>query len=530
MKVNYSIFVNLHTAWSPLRNRVFLVLWLATLFSNIGTWMQNAAAGWLMTELNPDPFMVSLVQVATVFPLFLFALPAGSLADILDKRKILICMQILLTICMATLGLLVYLHWITPSSLLIFTFLSGTGAAIIYPSWQAIIPQLIPREELPKAITLNGISMNLSRALGPALTGVIIAVIGMSSPFWVNALSNIAIIIALIWWQPKKVRLSKHPAEKFFGSIKMGLRHARSNIRLRASIVRSGGFLVFASCYWALLPLVASTQIHAGPTFYGFLLGMVGLGAIIGFFLLHDLRAKFNVDQIVAIGTVGTSIALLLFGAARHPLVGLIASFIAGLSWIMILPTLVTSAQLALPDWVRGRGIALYTAIQFGSMAIGSAFWGEFAQYIGVANTHYLAAFGILFTLFLFKRWQLHRESVMDITPSKHWQDPLIDVAIEDQAGPVLITIQYHVLPEHRMGFIKDMQIISRQRKRSGAYIWELFEDISKKNVFLETFYVETWLDHLRQHERVIKHDLIVRNRILSYLEQPSAITHYIAR
>ncbi len=518
------------SSWSPLAHRVFLVLWLATLISNVGTWMQNAAAGWLMTELSSSPFMISLVQACTVFPLFLFAFPAGSLADSLDKRKILIWVQVTLSILMIVLTTMVYFGHITPGWLLLFTFLTGTGAAIIYPSWQAILPDLIDRNELSKAITLNGISMNLSRALGPALTGFMIALAGIAFPFLFNAISNLGIIFALIWWQPPKKARSKHPAEDFIGSMKLGLRHASANLRLRVSIIRVSGFLVFASCYWALLPLVATVQIKGGPTFYGFLLGMIGAGAIVGSFLLNELRTKFNADQLVSIGTVGTAIALLLFGAAHQPIVGLVASFIAGISWIMVLPTLMTLAQLALPDWVRGRGIALYSTIQFGAMALGSVLWGQIGNHVGISQTHYIAAFTILLTLFLVKRWQLHRDNDIDITPSKHWRDPDIAVPINNSDGPVLITVQYIVQTQHRDEFIKEMQKIKRQRIKTGAYIWDLFEDVEKPNIFFEMFLVETWLEHLRQHERTIKQDLIVREKVKSFLECNAEITHYIAR
>lgn len=519
-----------HSSWSPLANRVFLVLWCATLFSNIGTWMQNAAAGWLMTELSSSPLMISLVQAATVFPLFLFAFPAGSLADSLDKRKILIWVQFVLSLLLIILTALVYFRSITATWLLIFTFLVGTGAAIIYPSWQAIIPSLIDRTELTKAITLNGISMNLSRAVGPALTGFMIAMAGIAFPFLFNAISNLVIIAALIWWKPTKASQSKHPAEKFISSMKLGLRHAGANIRLRVSIIRVSGFLVFASCYWALLPLVATVQIKGGPTFYGFLLGMIGVGAIVGSLLLNDLRTKFNADQLVSFGTVGTAIALLLFGAAHHPIVGLVASFVAGISWILVLPTLMSLAQLALPDWIRGRGIALYSTIQFGAMAIGSVLWGQIGDLVGIPYTHYIAAFTILFSLLLAKRWQLHRDNDIDITPSNHWRDPYIAVPIDNNDGPVMITVKYSVLEQSRDDFIKEMQKIKRQRIKTGAYIWELFEDVEKPNIFFEMFLVETWLEHLRQHERTIKHDLIVREKIKGYLESDSETTHYIAR
>jgi len=492
--------------------------------------MQNAAAGWLMTELTSSPFIISLVQTATVFPLFLFAFPAGSLADIIDKKKILICVQVTVTVIMMILSILVYRNQINPAWLLFFTFLAGTGAAIIYPSWQAIVLDIIERDEIPKAVTLNGISMNVSRAIGPALAGVIIALAGIASPFLFNALSNIGVIAALIWWKSDKKVPNKHPSEPFLSSMKLGVRHAFSNIRLRTSIVRGSGFLIFASCYWALLPIVATAQIKSGPAFYGFLLGMIGVGAITGSFLLSGLRSKYNADQLVSIGTVGTAISLLLFGATHQPLVGLIASFIAGICWIMILPTISSFAQMALPEWIRGRGIALYSTMQFGSMALGSLLWGKIANYAGVSYTHYIAAFTILLTLLLTKSWQLHRDNDIDVTPSKHWVDPDIAVSINNNDGPVLVTIKYAVRQHHRDDFIKDMQIIKRQRLKTGAYTWQLFEDIEKPNVFFEIFLIDTWLEHLRQHDRTIKHDLITREKIRNYLEQNAEITHYISR
>ena len=517
--------------WSPLKNKVFLVLWLATLFSNIGTWMQNAGAGWLMISLNPDPFVVSLVQVATVFPMFIFALPAGSLADIFDRRKILLIVQIILTVLMSILGLLVSLHYITPFWLLLFTFFSGMGAAIIVPSWQAIVPQLIPKSDLAKAITLNGISMNISRAIGPALTGLVIAFMGLSAPFWLNAISNLGIIWALIWWKPENNLQSKLPAERFMSSMKMGIRHVSANMRLKATIVKSATFFLFSSTYWALLPLIASEQIKGGPTFYGMMLGMIGVGAIAGTFLLPALRKRFNADQLVVIGSIGTSFALVLFGLAKHPTLGILASLIAGLSWIMALPTFSVIAQFSLPNWVKGRGMALYTTIIFGAMALGSAFWGQLAKYIGISWTHYFSAVGMLISLVLIKRWKLHRDNDIDLTPSNHWRNPEISFEVENNEGPVLITIQYFVLNECRGQFLQDLKVLSRQRIRTGAYKWHIFEDLEKENVFLEIFLVETWLEHLRQHERIIRHDLILKERINTYLSQkPVLVTHYIAR
>jgi MFS family permease len=238
-------------------HRAFAVLWTATVISNIGTWMQNAAAGWLMTGLNPDPLVVSLVQVATTLPMFLFGLPAGALADIVDRRRLLVGVQIGLTLSIAVFALMVWRQWASPFTLLIFTFLTGAGAALIGPSWQAIVPQLVPRAHLAPAIAANSIGFNISRAIGPAFAGFIISEWGLAAPFWLNAASNVAVIAALIWWQPQARRGSGLQAERFAGALLAGFRHASANLDLRATMVRATGFFISASAYWALLPLVA---------------------------------------------------------------------------------------------------------------------------------------------------------------------------------------------------------------------------------------------------------------------------------
>ena len=264
---------------SPFRFLTFTVLWIATVVSNIGTWMQNAAASWLMTNLDADPFIVSLVQVATSLPLFLFALPAGALADIVDRRRLLIGVQVAVTALLAAFGVLVWLGRVTPIYLLTFSFLAAAAAALTMPAWQSIVPQLVPREHLQPAVALNSVGLNVSRAVGPALAGIIIAAWGMAAPFWINALTTLGVIAALMWWHPREGGAHHLPAEQFHRAIATGLRHARHNPPLRATLIRAAGFFIFASAYWALLPLVARNQVAGGPELYGILLGAIGAGA-----------------------------------------------------------------------------------------------------------------------------------------------------------------------------------------------------------------------------------------------------------
>ena len=253
------------SAWSPFRHATFAMLWIATVVSNIGSWMYSAASGWLMTDLSPSPLIVSLVQVATTLPIFLFAFPVGALADIVDRRKFLILAQVLMTVVSTAFAAIVWLGAATPANLLLFTFLIGIGGAMTSPAFQAIVPQLVPKADLNSAVAANSVGMNVSRAIGPALAGVLVAAIGISSPFWLNALSNLGVITALMAWRQSQRRTETQPVERFSGAIRVGLRHARNNPHLRATLVRASAFFLFASAYWALLPLVARSRSKAAP-------------------------------------------------------------------------------------------------------------------------------------------------------------------------------------------------------------------------------------------------------------------------
>jgi len=268
--------------WSPFCYAPFTVLWTANVVSSLGGWMYIAASGWLMTSLNADPFIVSMVQVATTLPLFLFALPAGALADILDRRKFLICVQIALTGVSAVFAVIISLGLVTPANLLLFTFLTGVGGALTAPAWQAIVSQLVPKPDLPPAVAANSVGFNVSRAVGPALGGVMITKLGIAAPFWLNTIGNLGMIGALLWWRPSHKETRHLPGERFGSAIHTGLRCARNNPPLRATLVRGVAILLFASAYWALLPLVARQQMGMGPGIYSLLLGAIGAGAVGG--------------------------------------------------------------------------------------------------------------------------------------------------------------------------------------------------------------------------------------------------------
>lgn len=515
-------------AWGALRYRVFRWLWLATVVSNIGSWMYNAASGWLMTSLNPNPLIVSLVQVANSLPLFLFALPAGALADMIDKRRFILALEILTTLCSALFAALVTLNAVTPGVLLLFTFLVGILAALETPAWQAIVPLLVPQPALASAIAVNSVGVNISRVIGPALTGGVILGLGIAAPFWLDAVSNLGVIAVIFFWCPPARPAHALPAEHLSSAIRAGVRYARNNRQLRATLARAVGFFLFASAYWALLPVVARSQLGGGPTLYGVLLAAIGAGAVGGAFVLPRLTGNSGANRVVSLGEAGTAVALVLFGLAHTAWLAALACLIAGIGWIAVLASLSVSAQVALPDWVRGRGLAAYVTVFFGTMTVGSALWGFIADRVGLPAAHYLAAGGALLALFLTRRWRLQSGPEGDLTPSMHWPEPVVAAAVEEDAGPVLVTVEYHVSPENREAFLAALARLARERRRDGAYAWDVYQDAAHPERILETFLVDSWLEHLRQHRRVTNADRIVEEHVHRLARDTPRVTHYI--
>ena len=364
----------------------------------------------------------------------------------------------------------------------------------------------------------------------PALGGLTISAYGIVAPFWINAASNLGIVASLLWWRPRTRAGTLLPAERFGQAILAGLRYARHNQHLRATLVRASGFFLFASAYWALLPLVARQQIGGGPDLYGVLLGVIGASAVAGAFLLPRAKAGLGVDLLFAVGAIGQAVAMVLYGLAREPVTALAASVIAGASWIGALATLSVSAQVALPDWVRARGLALYTTVFFGCLTIGSAAWGEIGVLVGLANAHFLAAAGAVAATALTWRWKLQTGASVDLSPSMHWPAPLTAQPIEHDRGPVLVTVEYRIDPADREPFLEALARLEHERRRDGAYAWGVFEDAAQEGRILETFLIESWMEHLRQHERVTEADRLLQEELRRFDRSGNPkVTHFIA-
>lgn len=439
-----------------------------------------------------------------------FAIPAGALADIMDKRLFLIVGEFSITITSTMFAAIVWLNLATPFNLLLFTFLTSVASTLTSPAWQSVVPQLVPKPDLSPAIAANSVGINVSRAVGPALGGVMVAQIGIAAPFWVNAFSNLG--------------------ERFGSAIRTGLRHARHNSHLRATLIRAVGFFLFASAYWALLPLLTRTQIAGGPSLYGYLLGAIGASAVVSALILPRLKERLGADGLVVTGSIGTAIALVLFGFVSNWLFALAASLFAGASWIAVVATLNVSAQVALPDWVRGRGLAIFVTVFFGALSLGSVIWGEVANIVGLPTAHLLAAGGLVISVPIMWRWKLQTGAELDLTPSMHWPTPVLSHEVENDRGPVLVTVEYQIAPSDRKRFLAAVERLGRERGRDGAYAWGIFEDTAKEGRFVETFLVKSWLEHLRQHERVTNADRVLQKTIRDFLRGGEPIvTHFIA-
>lgn len=517
-------------AGNPFRHRAFTLIWIATVVSNVGGWMSSVASGWLMTSLDPNAFIVSMVQVASSLPMFLFAIPAGALSDIVNQRRFLIVGESTITVLSTAFAALVWLHLITPVGLLLFTSAVTVGSAMTAPAWQSVVAKLVPKPDLPPAVAANSVGINVSRAIGPALGGLIAGAAGIAAPFWFDAFSNIGVIAALMWWRAPAKSASALPSEPFGSAIRAGLRYARYNTYLRATLVRTVAFFVFGSAYWALLPLIARTQIGGGPALYGVLLGVIGASAVGGAILLRRLRKKLGADSLVAAASFGTALATALFAIARQPATAAIASLIAGAAWIAAVASLNVSAQVALPEWVRGRGLAMYVTVMFGALTLGSAIWGELAVIVGVPAALLAAGAGAAIAIPLTWRWKLQTAANVDFSPSMHWPDPVTTHDIEADRGPVLVTIEYHIDPKNRIPFLHAIGQNSRERRRDGAYDWGIFEDPAHDGRFIETFLTDSWLEHLRSHRRVTKADRISEQAVRRFqIGEGPKTTHLIS-
>jgi predicted MFS family arabinose efflux permease len=512
-----------------LNNPAFMVILVATSFSSVGLAMFDTGSAWMMTSLNPSPILVSAVQVATTLPFFLLTLPAGALTDVVDPRRLLIVAEAAVTAISVAFAAVVSARLASPLSLLATSFLMGMCGALAAPAWLLITTILVRRAELDSAIAINTAGYNVARAIGPAVAGYAIARLSIAFPFWCCCVGNLMLLAALIWWRAPRRPQETLPAERLISAMMAGVRYVRYSREMDATLIRAIAFFPFASAYLALLPLVARSQRGDGAEVYGQLMAAIGLGSIVATLALNWLKTRLGANGQAALGAIGTVVSLLLLAAAREPILALIASFISGAASIVALTTFFVSAQVALPEWVRGRGLAIFLTVYFGALTLGSAVWGEVATVKGVPFALYSAGLGILVGMALTWAWKLQTSEGQDLTPSMRWRAPSFANRVTDDRGPILAIAEYRIDPKDSSAFLAVMQNVSLERKRDGAYAWHMFEDAGEEGKMIETYLIHSVLELKYRQARVTVADEMMEEQASQFLKAPAETRYLVA-
>ena len=489
--------------------------------------MQNVGAAWLMVSLHAGPGYVALIQTAASLPYFLLALPAGSAGDIFDRRRLVLFTEVWMMGVALILAILTIGGLTTPWLLLALTFALSAGDAFETPTWRAILPELVPKEDLASASALNGIEFNLARAVGPAAAGLVIAVAGVPTAFVANVISFGGVIFVVARWK-RPIRRSTAPPETLTGATIAAVRYVRNSPAILTLLVRTGIILFFSSSLFALLPSVAKSADERAIG-YGLLLGCFGVGAIGGALLMQRLRTWFSTEVIVSAGVVilGTAIVAI---SRLHRLSTLApVILVSGAAWVLFISLINALVQNLAPDWVRARVLAVFTLVYMGSFALGSALWGGVAQHRSVRLALFYSGVGTVGSAMLALFAKLP-DSTADLSPWNHWRMPVIvkEVRGELLGGPVLVTIEYNVIAEQESKFLKAMRQYSRVRRRDGAYQWGIYRDIEVAHRFVEIFLVHSWAEHLRQHERQTKADRGLEEWVYSYVAAEPKVRHLL--
>jgi MFS family permease len=513
------------SAWRPLRVPLFRNLLIADFLSDIGTFMQTVGAAWLMTSLTSRPSYIALIQTASALPFFLLALPAGSLGDIFDRRKLILCTETWMFIMATILAAVTFTGRMTPWVLLLLTLALSLGDAVESPTWRAIFPELVQKDDLSPALALNGIEFNLARATGPGLGGLVVAVAGAATAFLLDAFSFLGVIFVIFQWK-RPARKTRLPAETLTEATVAAIRYVRYSPGIRTLLVRSGTVIFFASSFWALLPAIAK-ELSKSALGYGFLLGFFGVGAVMGAVVLQRVRSRLSTESVLSVATLVFG-AILVSTATLHNIVVLcFLMLFGGASWTVFMSIFNTMVQRLTPDWVRARVMASYLFVFQGSVTIGSTLWGFAAERASVRAAILVSAVGLLASVLLQFRLRLPNTAV-DLSQWNHWATPKLFEEHSADLGPVLVTVRYLIDPAKASDFLNEIYKYQRIRRRDGATRWGIFYDIEAPNVYLETFLVDSWVEHERQHDRFTVADHELEKRVLSYALEQTTVKHYI--
>ena len=516
------------STWAPLTLGVFRALWLATLVSNIGTWMQTVGAQWLLVDEPNAATLVALVQTANSLPVLLLALPTGVLADFFDRRRLLLAVQLFLLSAGGLLTALTLGGEIPPALLLAFTFALGAGTAMQAPVYQALIPDIVPRAQLASASALASISINIARAVGPALAGLVIAAAGAGVVFAVNAATYALYVVVLLAWR-NPTSATQEPAERFVPALRAGARYVRHAPVVRRMMLRLAFFVLPANALWSLLPVIADRRLALGSSGYGLLLAALGSGAVAGAFVLPRLKAKFGLSRMVLAASLVFAAALAVVGTTVNAIVAVIALVPAGAAWIAVLSNLNAALQAFLPGWVRARALSTNQLVLFGTMAVSAAAWGAVADAIGLAPAFVAAATLLAATGASVLLWPLMDVEGLDRSPANYLPEPHLAITPDAGAGPVLVLVTYAVPPGRADRFVEAMQAVGRSRRRTGATSWRLYQHGEVRDTYVETFLVPSWSEHLRQHGgRLTGTDRALNEAAQSLAESTPTVAHLL--
>ncbi|MEO5672784.1 MAG: MFS transporter [Ramlibacter sp.] len=515
------------SAFAPLRRPVFRMLWLTWLAANTSMWMNDVAAAWLMTSLAPSPLWVALVQSASTLPVFLLGLPSGALADILDRRRYFMMTQFWVAGTAIILCVTVMMGWMTAPLLLALTFANGVGLAMRWPVFAAIVPELVPRPHLPAALALNGIAMNASRIIGPLLAGAIIASAGSAWVFVLNAALSLSAAFIIMRWR-REHKESPLGRERLSSAIRVGIQFVWQSSRLRAVLLRISLFFLHSTALLALLPLVARSLPGGAAGTFTLLLASMGVGAIIAALLMQRIRALMSPQTLLLVGTVLQSGSALAVAFAPNTYIAVPAMALSGMAWISVANSLTVAAQMALPDWVRARGMSIYQMALMGSTAAGAALWGQIATWTNIHESVAIAAVSSVVTMVLAQRLVVDRGIEEDLTPSREFKVPVAHALA--QTGRVQVNIEYRIEPARTADFLEVMQESRRSRMRQGALDWQLLHDLYEPARFVEQITDESWTEHLRRFDRVTGADVQLRDRKLAFHvgDEPPLVTRFL--
>ncbi len=516
---------------ATLRHRPFRALLIGGSVYFVGNAMQAMAAAWLMIELNGSSFLAALVQTAVFLPMVLLALPAGVLADTTDRRRLILGALLVQAATVALLALLVLVGWAGAQTLLVLTFVVGCCTALLSPPWNSAIVDVVPRDELPQAITAVGISYNAARALGPAAAGAVFAAVGSGWVFALAVVGVLALFEAVRRFPPRPHPPSRLPAERLWGGVLSALRFARHSETVLAQLVRTMAYGAAGSALWALLPAIAQQQLGLGAAGFGFLIGCMGAGAVATGLVISRLRVELGLERLIAVGCVAYAAVMTVCAYSHQAWLVYLALVVAGGCWMAVMSTFNTATQTSVPPWVRARATAMHTLSALGSFAIGSAVWGALSDIVGLPAALTLAALAMLGGLPLARPFPLRIGELGEVTQVKPGENLFIVHEPDPEAGPVAVEIGYRVRPDRTAGFLEAVSLLRAPRRRDGATFWRVYRDLSDPSRFVERFIVTSWADYLHQRARTTLADQELEAQVREHLlagEVPR-IEHYVA-